>query len=482
MPAEPTHSGPRHTLRDLEAVSHVDREWLVTNGLGGYASGTVGGAITRRYHGLLIAALPNPFGRMIVLNALSERLRLPDRRIFYTGAPELTDRSGEGALRAVEFRLEAGLPVWRFEADGLVFEKRLLMPYKQNTVHVTYKLIEGTGPVRLGLRPAVQFRPHDAPVDASQSQAYRLAACEDQYEIAASANMPVLRMKIDGKDAAFTFDRKLISGVFYRAESDRGYESHGSLWSPGYFRADLWPGSQTTLVASTEDWNTIFALTPENALASEIERRRLIVAAACPAAPDGPAAELVLAADQFLIEPAGRTEDAARARATGDQIRTVIAGYHWFTDWGRDTMISLEGLTLVTGRHDRSRLDSPHFRPLHPRRSDSEPVSRRREGRPLSHGRRHAVVLPRHSPLSGAYRRPRHAALHPAAAASRSSSATCGARASASASIPADGLLTQGAAKAISSPGWTPRWATGWSRRGAARPSRSTPSGTTPCA
>ena len=81
-----------------------------------------------------------------------------------------------------------------------------------------------------------------------------------------------------------------------------------------------------------------------------------------PARTDGPAAELVLAADQFIITPAGRVEDAARARAAGDEVRTVIAGYHWFTDWGRDTMISLEGLTLTTGRHARGRLDPADLR------------------------------------------------------------------------------------------------------------------------
>src|SRR5437762_8364321 len=91
----------------------LDREWLVTNGLGGYASGTVSGAITRRYHGLLIAALPNPLGRTMMLNGLSERLRLPDRSVVYTGAEELSATPPESTLQSTEFRLEAGLPVWR---------------------------------------------------------------------------------------------------------------------------------------------------------------------------------------------------------------------------------------------------------------------------------------------------------------------------------------------------------------------------------
>src|ERR1700745_2312189 len=98
MQVEPIHVMPKRTLRDPESDPHLHEEWLVTNGLGGYASGTVSGAITRRYHGLLIAALPNPLGRMMMLNGLSERLRLPDRRVMYTGAEELADSTPETTL------------------------------------------------------------------------------------------------------------------------------------------------------------------------------------------------------------------------------------------------------------------------------------------------------------------------------------------------------------------------------------------------
>src|SRR5262249_30696280 len=134
-------------------------------------------------------------------------------------------------------------------------------------------------------------------------------------------------------------------------EAGRGYESVGELWSPGYFRLDLTADHAATLVASVEGWQTLRALEPALAWEAEHERRRRLIAAAVPPARDGFAAELVLAADQFMVTPIGRVEDAARARAAGDEVRSVVAGYHWFTDWGRDTMISLEGLTLTTGRH-----------------------------------------------------------------------------------------------------------------------------------
>ncbi len=342
---------PRREVPNPESDPHLREEWLVTNGLGGYASGTVSGAITRRYHGLLIAALPNPFGRMMMLNGLSERLRLPDRQVVYTGAEELTGTPPEVIIQAAEFRLEAGLPVWRYETAGFQLEKRLLMPYRQNTVHITYRLLSGSGTVRLGLRPAVHFRKHDEPVSAAEPQRYVLTAAEDQYEVNGGGKLPPLRFLIEGRAGAFTFDRKETSTILYWTEKNRGYESQGTLWSPGYFRIDLDEGEQATLIASTEAWESMRALAPEEAYKAELYRRSMLLCRAGKKAAEGAGAELVLAADQFLITPAGRVEDSARAHATGDEVQTVIAGYHWFTDWGRDTMISLEGLTLTTGRY-----------------------------------------------------------------------------------------------------------------------------------
>jgi predicted glycogen debranching enzyme len=341
---------PGRRLYDPEGDPHLTQEWLVTNGLGGYASGTVSGAITRRYHGLLIAALSNPLGRMMMLNGLSERLRLPDRSVVYTGAAELSGTAPEHTVAASEFRLEAGLPVWRYEIGGFVLEKRLLMLYRQNTVHVCYRVVEGEGKLRLGLRPAVHFRSHDAPVSAADKRHYVLTACEDQFEVTSRADLPVLRLKMCSNASAFTFDRKETENIPYQTERSRGYEWQGSLWSPGYFRADLGRGESAILIASTETWETIGALSPDAARTAEMDRRKLLLAEAPAEAHSGPAAELILAADQFLITPVGRVEDAARAHAAGDEIRSVIAGYHWFTDWGRDTMISLEGLTLASGR------------------------------------------------------------------------------------------------------------------------------------
>jgi predicted glycogen debranching enzyme len=343
-------SWPKPDGADVNA--RLAREWLVTNGLGGYASGTViGGILTRRYHGLLVAALPAPLGRTVMLSRLTERVRLPDHAVIVLSG-EHVDGTVDvaGAAYLSEFRLEMGLPVWRYVIRDWVLEKSLLMPHHQNTVHVTYRLFAGRGSLRLVLRPCVDFRPHHAPVPERAAGPRVLTAVDDCYELAVR-DTPPLRLQLRDAHGAFTVDGKTLQGVLYRAEAQRGDPSVGDLWSPGYFRTDLAPGAEVTLVASTESWDTTGALTVQHARAAERERRHRLLLAAHPAAREGPAAELVLAADQFIISPGSRVQDEARSRAAGDEARTVIAGYHWFTDWGRDTMISLEGLGLVTGRH-----------------------------------------------------------------------------------------------------------------------------------
>ncbi|HEX8097026.1 MAG TPA: glycogen debranching enzyme N-terminal domain-containing protein, partial [Pyrinomonadaceae bacterium] len=354
--------GPVRRLTFTEADTHdaelmLRREWLVTNGLGGFASGTVAGVPTRRYHGLLISALPTPLGRTVMFNHISEWMRLPSGTRCQIGGQERAGGQLEwpGAKHLREFRLEEGLPVWRYEVEGAVVEKHILMVHSQNTVHVNYRLLEGDGPVRLKLRPALQFRPLEEPVHGSTAEPYTVTSIEDRLEVSTGHTYPPLRLKIYGLRATFALDGGKLQNVYYRTEARRGYEHTGEMWSPGYFSVDVSKDVSATLVGSTESWELIRALTPEEAQAAEHERRERLLAAAATSAREGVAAELVLAADQFVITPAGRQEDAARAHAAGEEVRSVIAGYHWFTDWGRDTMISLAGLCLATRRFGEAR-------------------------------------------------------------------------------------------------------------------------------
>jgi predicted glycogen debranching enzyme len=332
----------------------LEREWLLTNGLGGYATGTVGGVATRRYHGLLVAALRGS-GRTVMLSQLHDAARLPDGGTHRLGGEErAVGLELHGADHLAEFRLELGLPVWIFEIRGYTVEKRIVMPHRQNTVRVTYRLLAGPGPLTLELRPGVHFRPHEAVV-AVPLQRYRFSAEGGRYEIAAAdSDLPPLRLALGEPDAPFVLESERLAELVYRVERSRGYDAQGDLWSPGYFRAELSRERPVLFIGTTEPWEVATALAPGVATGAELERRRRLLERAPEVARSGPAAELVLAADAFVITPTGRIEDQALSRAEGDEPRTVIAGYHWFTDWGRDTMISLEGLALATGRHEEA--------------------------------------------------------------------------------------------------------------------------------
>ncbi len=337
-------------------------EWILTNGLGGYASGTVGGLNTRRFHGWLIAALPAPHGRTMMVNHLRERFYIADREFVLDCeelVPELTNSDSptgdpmipqsDPVLPALEeFRLETGLPVWVFRMGDALLEKRVCVVHAQNSTYLTYRLLQGSG--RLEVQPALHVRPHEGALEGPPHEQYRFISVDRGFELCVSNDLPPLRFAWTGEQTSFRMDAAQFTNLRYRIEQSRGYDWRGNLWSPGVFSAEVKAGAEITLALSTEEWERVQSLTAEEALSAEGERRRRLLQAAPQAAKEGLAAELVLAADQFLITPIGRTADQVRAHAVGDEVRSVIAGYHWFTDWGRDTMITLEGLTLCTGR------------------------------------------------------------------------------------------------------------------------------------
>src|SRR3954464_2987484 len=333
-------------IRDENPKSGPQHEWLVTNGLGGFASATVSGDIARRYPGFLIAALPAPLGRVVLLNDLDGEIERADGSMA-----RIRD-----AGRFAGFKLSMGLPSWRWELDGVTLERSVLMPARHNTVHITFRLIGASHGGRPPWRPYISFRQLEAAVDKPLADGYRLIVQGQRYEVYQGPDLPTLRMIMAGCDGStFTSDGGQRNEHLYRTEAERGYEALGWVWSPGYFTAELRPDCAVTLIAGTEGWHTMSSLTPDQARRFEIERRWRLVAMAEPEIRGGLGGELVLAADSFIITPVGRIADIARAHAEGNEVRTVIAGYHWFTDWGRDTMISLEGLTLATGRAEEAR-------------------------------------------------------------------------------------------------------------------------------
>ncbi|MDB4974386.1 MAG: glycogen debranching protein [Myxococcaceae bacterium] len=342
-------------LPEAELAAHLThREWLVSNGIGGYACGSLSEIPTRRFHALLVAALPAPLGRSTLLNRLTDTLRLPNGELIRLGGQD-----GANGLelfaggRLAEFRLDGGLPVWLYEVGPYCLEKRVLMVHNQNTTHVRWELVQGEGPVTLQTRAWLDFRLHEGSVIGPTAPA-RVWSDGDRHEFVSDSVFPPLRTRWLGSEARFVAEAE-SSELNYLIEQERGYDHKGVQRSPGYFVASLSKGQPATLMASCEPWEVFTGISHDQAVHAEGERRHALLAQAHELAQSGIAAELVLAADQFVIKPVTRVVEHQPGASSEEDERTVIAGYHWFTDWGRDTMISLEGLTLLTGRHGEAR-------------------------------------------------------------------------------------------------------------------------------
>jgi predicted glycogen debranching enzyme len=299
------------------------REWLVPDGLGGYAMGTIGGLRTRRYHGLLVVAGPN--GRNLALAALDPIVTLPSGASVRLGTHEWADGTiaprGHELLAA--FELADGLPRWRWRIGDVVLERELAMVHGRPAVAVVHRLLTG-GPIALALDTLCTWR---------DVHGERLASGPPLSVIEASDGCVVedaYRLRGPGFRRAGTWWR----GVHHRAEAARGLTPEEDLWLAGTFHAELrQPGATASVTAWADDLAGSFRPAVD-LVSSARARNRAIVAAAHPA--DDAQATLALAADTFIVNtPAGPD---------------VVAGYPWFGAWSRDTMLSYEGLFLTTGR------------------------------------------------------------------------------------------------------------------------------------
>jgi predicted glycogen debranching enzyme len=339
----------REVLGQLEAAEM--REWLVTNGLGGFASGTVGGTATRRYHGLLIAALRPPTGRTLLVSGVEELAS-------YLGGnyPLATNRwlsgfvSPKGYLHMESFFLEGTKPVWRYALADALLEKRVWMKQGENTTYVQYSLVRASAPVELHAKVLVGYRDYHATTQAHGWQ-MRIESVEKGLRITAFDRATPFYLMSAG--ASIEPQHEWYHDYFLPAERERGLDDHEDRLYAGEFHLNLKARESVTLVFSTEEGALLDGAEARTAQSDyEVKLFRGWVAKhaeGCAApAEDEPAWlwQLVLAADQFLVK---RTtpNDAAGG--------SVIAGYPWFSDWGRDTMIALPGLTLAQGRPEVAR-------------------------------------------------------------------------------------------------------------------------------
>ncbi|MBA2374243.1 MAG: glycogen debranching enzyme family protein [Chloroflexi bacterium] len=328
---------------DLEATTR--REWLVTNGLGGYAFGTVAGIPTRGYHGLLVAALSPPVGRTVLVAGLLEwvsdgRERVPLHTL------ERDDRSldGDGYRRLGSVRSEGMLPVFRYRVGDVVVEKRIWMAYGANTTYVRYELVEGSpGSLELELTPLVTGRDHHR-LGSADDGAPMVTTGPDGAVVARPAGCDVsIGLRADG--AMFRGAGRWIKGLRHREESARGLADRSDAFAIGTFRGTIGAGRPLTLVLTAEPEAPT---DPDAALEAARARQVHLVGLAGVAGRSPFVRALVLAADQFIVD---RRMPGA---PPGEPGRTIVAGYPWFNDWGRDTMIALPGLCLATGRHEEA--------------------------------------------------------------------------------------------------------------------------------
>jgi predicted glycogen debranching enzyme len=329
----------REVCGDLDVAER--REWLCTNGLGGFASGTIAGSLTRRYHGLLVAALAPPLGRTLVVAKLEED-------VAYGGSPWAlgTNRWADGTVaphgfRALErFHLDGTTPVWSYACADALLDKRVWMEPGANTTYVRYEVRRAGGPLVLSLRALVNHRDYHATTQAGDWR-MRVVAVEHGLRVEAFEGAAALWVLAPGaeREPAHAWYRRFA----LPRERERGLDAEDDHLHAGTLRATLRAGDALTVVLSTEP-------APSTDGAAAWRRRQEHEAdllarwtRAWPGAVLAPAwiRHLVLAADQFV---------ARRPLADEPDGRTIIAGYPWFGDWGRDTMLALPGLALATGR------------------------------------------------------------------------------------------------------------------------------------
>ena len=318
----------RNVCSDPERARKL--EWLETNGLGGFASSTIIGLNTRRYHALLTAAMDPPAGRLVLLSKLEETLRVNGRHFDLAANQYPGVLYPQGFRYLKEFRLDP-FPVFVYQVEEMEIEKRIFLVHGENTAVIEYEFrgpqeMEG----RLELRPLIAFRDYHATTHHNDGLDRAVKIENRRASVAPYAGLPALFLahNADATEATgewyFNFE--------YARELERGLDAYEDLFNPLVLRFAVARNRACTVIASTEP------RTVEQAGAlreKEIARRKQVVRAAGFADPF--LQQLAAAADQFLVQRGSS--------------KTIVAGYHWFTDWGRDTMISLPGLTLATGRH-----------------------------------------------------------------------------------------------------------------------------------
>ncbi len=333
----PLISFGREICGDIEASE--SREWLLTNGQGGFASGTVGGQLTRRYHGLLIAALQPPVGRTLLVPKFDEVVEYDGRPY-----PLATNRWRSGVIepqgyrRIEEFRLEGMSPVWTYACADALVSKKIWMEHGANTTYIRYRLERASANVKLSIKALVNYRDFHSLTRAGN---WRMGITCVEHGLCVNAFAGAAPFYVLSSAARFDPCHQWYRAFELTMEAQRGMTHQEDHLHAGTFVAELKPGDSVLMVASTDAQP---GLDEQAALDRYDQRAKTLLeqfhevhrSVRVPNWID----QLALAADQFVVKRKVKDTDGF----------TVIAGYHWFSDWGRDTMVALPGLALATGR------------------------------------------------------------------------------------------------------------------------------------
>ena len=331
------------TLQNWDVSSRL--EWLVTNGLGGYGSSSLAGANTRRYHGLLVAAFEPPLGRTVLLSKLEEEIRI-EEQVYHLGANKYPSVIyPQGYRHLVGFDSEP-VPTFTYalHEGTVIIQKQIWMAYGKNTVYVRYTVLKAPEPITLVLTPFLAYKDYHTEQRRWDGFTAKSAQPDPSHLVfsAFEAATPV-HLRLQPSD---TFGYNPKAGWYFNyeheREEERGLDAFEDLYCAGEFIGALGPGRAVTLSATIEPDEPA---PPHESLAAEIQRiDQLVKETNLSCAAEPVVRSLIRAADQFVIPKSPRVSRA-----------TIIAGYPWFTDWGRDTMIALPGLCLTTRRHDTAR-------------------------------------------------------------------------------------------------------------------------------
>jgi len=359
----------REICGDLDLAA--SREWLVTNGIGGFASGTVSGMLTRRYHGLLVAALNPPLARTLLLTKLEEIVHY-DRQVYALSADRWSDGhvDPQGYRYLEHFSVNDTIPTWRYACGDALLEKRVWMQLGANTTYVQYELVRSSQPLALMLKSFVNYRDYHG-ITRSLHWQMEVDRVERGVSVVAYEQAVPFFLLSDRAEVITLHD--WYYDFFLALERYRGLSDREDHLHVATFHLTLHPGETVTIVASTDPHTSLngsaalkLRQTYEQRLLSLWKSNRPITAKDAPPW----VSRLVLAADQFVVNrsvtrlPLQETMKQAIDWAGSEDAmpepdvlhgKTIIAGYPWFSDWGRDTMISLPGLTLTTGRSDVAR-------------------------------------------------------------------------------------------------------------------------------